>query len=197
MTDFFLKRLAPLLERSHSAWEYQGEYDATRLQRGGDSFVTDVEAELLTSKFMGPGKPGGILGRIPSLWQREDSGKILLRMPSCDEHGARGHVYHSVSDLPESRRSMKDPSRVTPRSYVPDPSGSSGAAECSSSQTPVVISDASEDEEDRRPLSSLWPRFFRRCRVEPRGSASHSQDLPSDPGGPPRYSRVNLLLMRT
>ena len=31
MRDFFLNRLAPLQERSHLAWEYQGKYDATRL----------------------------------------------------------------------------------------------------------------------------------------------------------------------
>ena len=136
MRDFFLKHLAPLQERSHPAWEYQGEYDATRLQRGGDLFVADVEAELLTSKFMGPRKPGGIPGRILSFWEREDSGEILLRMPSCDEHGARGNVSRSAFDLPKNRRSTKDPSRVTPRSYVPDPSGSSGAAEGSSTRRP-------------------------------------------------------------
>ena len=98
MRDFFLKRLAPLQERSHPAWEYQGEHDATRLQRGGDSLVADMEAELLTSKFMGPGKPGSIPGRIPSLGEREDSGEILLRMPSCDEHGARG-TYLALSPI--------------------------------------------------------------------------------------------------
>ena len=126
------------------------------------------------------------------MWEREDVGEILLRMPSCDEHGARKHGSRSTFDPLEGRRSTKDPSWVTPRSYVPDPSGSSGAVEGGSSQTPVVISDASEDEEDQRPLSSLWPCFIRRCRVEPKGSAPPVRELSSDQGGIPRYSRAIL-----
>ena len=58
MRDFLFKRLAPLQERSHPAWEYQGMDDATRLHRGGDALANSVEADLLVANFMGPGKPG-------------------------------------------------------------------------------------------------------------------------------------------
>ena len=80
MRDFFLKRLVPLQERSHPSWGYQGMDDATRLHQGGDTLTDPAEADLLVTKFMGPGKPGSIFKGVSSLCERDDANEILLQI---------------------------------------------------------------------------------------------------------------------
>jgi hypothetical protein len=59
LSDFLLRRIAPLQSRARPAWQYTGEGDATRLEHGqGSNLAPDVQRALLGKLSPDPSSAG-------------------------------------------------------------------------------------------------------------------------------------------
>lgn len=85
--DFLRRRLVPLQKRSHPAWEYARDDDATRLHPGRrHNLRTKAYKDLMQELFV-PNTVSELLDVVDALHNSDARASILAEMPRCNALG--------------------------------------------------------------------------------------------------------------
>jgi len=150
--DFLWRRLAPLQQRSHPAWAYNGAADKTRLWPGLDyNLKPDVHKKRMRELFV-PDLDCVLPPTVLPLCVNDKRARILAGMPPCDAHGPTGGAGGAApaparSPAPKKRletTAQREARRQDTSSRGNDPPRGSGSPRGSSS--PRELGEAADDE---------------------------------------------------
>ena len=87
VADYLWRRLAPLQQRSHPAWAYQGPHDRTRTWPGAEYNLSDVQHKEMMKQLFGKETIEELPEKVVPLHLNSQKEAILGMMPPCNARG--------------------------------------------------------------------------------------------------------------